>query len=158
VRREVYSFKICNFFDISILKKFMIEKLLKDRSDNIFIQLFRYTFVGGVSFIVDFGTLFIFTEFLKIYYLVSAMLSFLLGLITNYILSINWVFNKRAFKNKWSEFEIFAVIGIVGLGLNELFIYFFTEQVHFYYLLSKIFSTIIVYIWNFFSRKYILFY
>ncbi|MFQ6003571.1 MAG: GtrA family protein, partial [Candidatus Zixiibacteriota bacterium] len=58
---------------------------------------------------------------------------------------------------RWAELFIFSLIGIVGLGFNELFIWFFTEKVHLYYLLSKIVSTFFVYLWNFFARKYILF-
>ncbi|MBW1971284.1 MAG: GtrA family protein [Deltaproteobacteria bacterium] len=135
----------------------MIEKLLKRKTNNIFIQLFRYTFVGGFAFIVDFGSLFVLTEFIHIYYLISAAIAFILGLGTNYILSIIWVFDKRIFKNKYIEFMIFGIIGIVGLGLNELFIWFFTEEMHFYYLISKIISTFFVYLWNFFARKFILF-
>jgi len=135
----------------------MIEKLLKSQTDNTLIQLFRYTFVGGVAFIVDFSLLFIFTDFFGIYYLISAALAFLLGLTTNYILSIIWVFNKRTLKNRWLEFGIFSLIGIIGLGFNEFIIWFFTEHVYFHYLQSKIVSTVFVYLWNFFARKFILF-
>jgi putative flippase GtrA len=46
---------------------------------------------------------------------------------------------------------------MVGLGLNEVFIWFFTAEVGFYYLISKIISAIIVLFWNFFARKYVLF-
>ncbi|MDP3066192.1 MAG: GtrA family protein, partial [Methanobacteriaceae archaeon] len=76
-----------------------LDKLLKDGTDNTSIQLFRYVFVGGVAFLVDFGSLYLLTEFFGIYYLTSAAIAFLLGLITNYILSISWVFNKRTLNN-----------------------------------------------------------
>lgn len=135
----------------------MIEKLLTHRTDNSFIQLFRYTLVGGLAFIVDFGLLFVFTDIFGIYYLISAALAFLSGLTTNYILSIVWVFNKRRLRNRSVEFGIFGLIGIVGLGFNELFIWFFTEQVHLHYLMSKIIATGVVYIWNFSVRKFMLF-
>jgi putative flippase GtrA len=131
--------------------------LFIDQTDNTFVQLFRYTFVGGTAFIVDFGLLFVLTDFVNIHYLISAAISFLLGLATNYWLSIIWVFNKRILTNKSLEFGIFAFIGIMGLGFNELFIWFFTEYVHFHYLLSKIVSTVFVFLWNFIVRKFILF-
>lgn len=131
--------------------------LFKDKTDKLFIQLFRYTFVGGIAFVVDFGSLFALTEFFNVYYLTSAALAFILGLTTNYILSVLWVFNTRTVNKKWLEFVIFAVIGVVGLGLNELIIWFFTEKVLLHYLVSKIISTILIYLWNFFARKFILF-
>ncbi len=138
-------------------KYLSLEKLLKNETNNTFIQLFRYTFVGGFAFIVDFSLLFILTELMGIHYLISAAIALTAGLIINYFLSILWVFDKRKMVNKSVEFTLFAVIGIVGLGLNELFIWVFTEFAGLYYLLSKIISTAIVYLWNFFARKFTLF-
>ena len=133
------------------------QKLLKDQTDKTKIQMFRYLFVGGASFIIDFLSLFILTDFFGIYYLISAAIAFILGLIANYLLSISWVFNKRKLKNRQFEFGVFAVIGIVGLGFNEAFIWFFTQDLQIYYLVSKIFAAVIILFWNFFARKYMLF-
>jgi putative flippase GtrA len=132
-------------------------KLLKDNTDKTHIQMFRYLFVGGAAFIVDFLSLFILTDFFGIYYLISAAIAFILGLIANYFLSISWVFNKRKLESRRIEFGMFAIIGIIGLGFNEIFIWFFTQDLQIYYLISKIFAAIIILFWNFFARKYILF-
>jgi len=137
--------------------KNLSQKLLKDQTDKTKIQMFRYLFVGGASFIIDFLSLFILTDFFGIYYLISAAIAFILGLIANYLLSISWVFNKRKLKNRQFEFGVFAVIGIVGLGFNEAFIWFFTQDLQIYYLVSKIFAAVIILFWNFFARKYMLF-
>jgi putative flippase GtrA len=133
------------------------QKLLKDQTNKTRIQLLRYLFVGGAAFIVDFLSLYILTDFFGIYYLISAAIAFSLGLLVNYFLSVSWVFNKRKLKNKNFEFGIFAIIGIVGLGLNEVIIWFFTQELLIYYLLSKIFAAVIILFWNFFARKYVLF-
>ena len=134
-----------------------IKRLIFNKSDKTSVQLFKYFFVGGIAYCVDFGSLFFLTDFVKIHYLLSAAIAFILGLLTNYALSILWVFPKRALANKRLEFFIFSVIGLVGLGLNEVIIWFFTEFVHFHYLISKIFSTVVVFFWNFIARKKILF-
>jgi putative flippase GtrA len=89
--------------------------------------------------------------------LLSAPLAFLLGLIINYLLSIKWVFDKRNINKKSVEFVIFALVGIVGLLLNQVFIWFFTEIINLYYMLSKIISSGIVFLWNFGMKKYLLF-
>ena len=135
----------------------MLNKLFIEKTDNTLIQLFRYTFVGGIAFVVDFVSLFLLTEFAGLHYLYSAAIAFILGLIINYILSILWVFKSRTVNKKIIEIIIFAVIGIIGLGLNEVMIWFFTEQLTIYYLYSKLISTAIVYFWNFLARKYILY-
>ncbi|EKQ52944.1 MAG: putative membrane protein [Methanobacterium sp. Maddingley MBC34] len=132
-------------------------KLIKDQTDKTIVQLFRYVFVGGAAFIVDFGSLFIFTEFFGIYYLISAAIAFILGLIANYLLSVNWVFNRRTLGSAKLEFGVFALIGVIGLFLNEIFIWFFTDYLQIYYLLSKIIAAAIILFWNFFARKITLF-
>lgn len=138
-------------------KNLTVDRLLKNQTNNTLIQLFRYTFVGGFAFIVDFSLLVILTEFCGVHYLISTAIALTIGLSINYCLSVIWVFDKRKLANKSIEFTLFAIIGIVGLGLNELFIWLFTEFAGFHYLISKIISTAIIYLWNFFARKYILF-
>jgi putative flippase GtrA len=131
--------------------------ILLNKSDNLIVQLLRYTVVGGIAFLFDFGTLYLLTEYLKVYYLLSAAIAFMLGLTINYLLSIIWVFEKRTVKSKNLEFMIFGLIGLVGLGLNEFFMWFLTDILTFHYLFSKIISTFCVYFWNFFIRKFALF-
>ena len=137
--------------------KNLLDQLFKKSTDKTSIQFLRYIFVGGVAFIVDFGSLYVLTDFFTIYYLISAAIAFTLGLITNYLLSISWVFNRRTFDNKKFEFGLFAIIGIIGLILNEVFIWFFTAELGFFYLISKIISAIIILFWNFYARKFTLF-
>jgi putative flippase GtrA len=134
-----------------------LEKIFVSETDNIFLQFIRYTIVGGGAFIVDFGLLYLLTHFLHLHYLLSATISFIAGLLVNYFFSTIWVFSKKTVKNKYFEFLVFAIIGVIGLGFNDLFMWIFTDRCGVYYLLSKIITTIIVYFWNFFARKYILF-
>ena len=132
-------------------------KLFKEETDNTLIQLFRYGFVGGAAFLVDYVVLVLLTEVFGMHYLLSATISFILGLVTNYLLSVVWVFNKRTLGNRWAEFAVFAIIGVIGLGLNALIMYVCTDKLGIHYMISKIISTVIVFFWNFFARKIILF-
>ncbi len=140
-----------------ITMKTLIKKLFKDDTEKTLIQLFRYTFVGGAAFLVDIGSLYILTSFVGIYYLISAAIAFILGLIVNYLLSIGWVFNNRTLDSAKLEFGVFALIGVVGLGFNEVLIWFFTDYVHIFYLISKMIAAVLILFWNFFARKFTLF-
>lgn len=133
--------------------KSKIDILFKDDTDNIFLQFFRYLFVGGFAFLVDFFLLYFFSEFCGIYYLVSAVLSFIISLIVNYVLSTVWVFNKNQIDNRVAEFGVFALIGVVGLAFTEIFLYLFTDVFGLYYMFSKIITTAIVMFWNFIARR-----
>ncbi|MBN2530501.1 MAG: GtrA family protein [Deltaproteobacteria bacterium] len=126
-------------------------------TQDSFVQFFRYLFVAGLAFVVDFSSLFAFTHWAGFHYLLSAALAFILGLITNYSLSIIWVFTERTMKSAKLEFLIFTGIGIAGLGLNELVIWLCTEFIGTHYLVSKIISTGLVFSFNFILRKILLF-
>ena len=119
--------------------------------------MFRYGFVGGVAFLVDYGTLFVLTHYAGVPYLWSAAIAFILGLVTNYLISISWVFQHSGKMRVWQEFVCFAIIGVIGLGLNELIMYVGTDMMHLHYMISKLISTAIVFFWNFFARKFMLF-
>jgi len=155
------------------IKETTIDKLIKNQTDRTHIQFFRYIFVGGAAFLVQLVSLIIFTD-ININYLVATSMAFILGLIANYALSIRWVFNKHTLDNMWSEFTIFAVIGIVGLILTNALMWFFSDYMGFYhifynvslplitnhnlgFIISNIVTTAIVLFWNFFARKFTLF-
>jgi len=135
----------------------IIRTLLWNKIDLTLLQLFRYTCVGGIAFLVDIFTLFVLTDFFGMYYLISAIIAFLVGLITNYSGSVLWVFSRRTLRSRYLEFVSFSLIGLGGLALNEFFLWFFTEKIAIHYLLSKTISAFFVYLFNFTSRKVVLF-
>ncbi len=124
---------------------------------NLSAQFFRYFVVGGVAFVVDFSLLYLFTEFARLYYLFSASIAFMAGIAVNYTLSVSWVFDHRSVDNRIHEFAIFAVIGILGLAFNAALMWFFTEQVGFHYLGSKMVAAALILLFNFSARKALLF-
>lgn len=135
----------------------ILNKILIEPTDNTLLQLFRYGFVGGAAFAVDYGTLFLLTHFVGVPYLWSAAVAFILGLVSNYLLSISWVFKKSGTMQRWQEFLFFAIIGVIGLIFNEFIMYAGTDILHLHYMVSKLISTAIVFFWNFFARKYLIF-
>lgn len=131
--------------------------MLVSETDRWFFQMFRYAIVGGVSFIVDYGLLYALTEWLGLHYLLSATISFTAGLQVNYLISIRWVFGKSKLSSRTAEFIVYGIIGVVGLLLNNLLLYLFTDCFRLHYMLSKLVSAAIVLVWNFVGRKIILF-
>lgn len=119
--------------------------------------MFRYAIVGGVSFAVDYGFLYVLTECYGFHYLLSATISFIAGLAVNYLISIRWVFGKSKLSSRAAEFAVYGIIGVVGLLLNNLLLYLFTDHLHLHYMLSKLIAAAIVLAWNFLGRKIILF-
>lgn len=129
-----------------------LKRHLWHKSSNSWIQFFRYAVVAGIGLVFDFGGLYGLTQYAHLNYLVSATISFLVALIVNYLLSMWWVFPLSSY-GRWHEFGVFGAIGLVGLGLNDLFIWIFTAYFGLFYLVSKAIATIVVFLWNFLARK-----
>ena len=125
--------------------------------DSHLRELVRYTAVAAVALAVDVGALYGCTALLQMHYLASAAVGFTLGLLTNYLLCVHLVFARRRMRSAWREFQIFAAIGIIGLLLNELFMWTFVEWFEIHYLFSKLGSAGLVFMWNFGVRKLALF-
>jgi putative flippase GtrA len=135
----------------------MFKKWLQYKTDNWFIQISRSMAAGFLAFCVDFSFLYILTEYVHIYYLLSATISFILGLITIYFLSIKWIFNRRKYKSIYSEIAVFILIETMALGFNVAVIWLLTDKAGLYYLLSKVIAGFIVFWINFLAKKYFLF-
>ncbi len=120
-------------------------------------EFVRYFAASLLALIVDIGSLALLTSFFHVPYLTSGWIAFTFGLTIVYLLSIFWVFEVRKVRNVWIEFFAFLIIGVVGLGINEVILWVFTGLLGFFYLISKIGSVIVVFTWNFFARKFLLF-
>ncbi len=80
-----------------------------------------------------------------------------MGTVVNYVLSRSWVFQRRTLQNTSAELSIFTLIGLVGMGLNELILWVFQSKLGVYYLYAKGVSGVTVFMWNFGARKVALF-
>lgn len=120
-------------------------------------EFIRYFVASLVALIIDVGSLWVLTSLLGVPYLLSGAVAFTLGVITVYILSVRWVFSERMVRNPHLEFLLFAGIGLVGLGINELVLWALTSIGGVFYLVSKMASVVVVFSWNFAARKWLLF-
>lgn len=133
--------------------KKIFKVLFIEQTENTRIQFLRYIFVGGISAVINICTLYILKDIVNIYYLIANAIGFILGLITNYCLSKMLVFTKENMGNPMIEFIIYALIGLIGLGIDSLLMWILTSKLNIYYMISKIFSTMLVFVWNFGIRK-----
>ena len=117
-------------------------------------QLMKFGVVGIIATVIDFVVLTILTETFGVYYLTSAAIGFIVATLFNYVASMRYVFNSRFGPHeKRKELIIFILLSVVGLGLNQFFMWLFVEFFSIFYIFSKVLATILVMAWNFVSRK-----
>ncbi len=116
-------------------------------------QILKFGVVGVLAFGIDFGVMVACTELLHIDPVISAAISFVVSVVFNYLASMRYVFKHRDDMSPAKEFIIFVVLSVIGLGINELIMWLGVNVLHLHYMLTKIFATGVVMVWNFVSRK-----
>ncbi|MDF7666159.1 GtrA family protein [Bifidobacterium sp. ESL0745] len=131
-------------------------------------QLVKFGIVGVIAAVIDFGVLNILVAAFHMNNVVASTISFLVSLAFNYWASMKYVFKRRADMARWMEGTIFLAAAVVGLGINDLIIWGSTLGMaanaavaqHAMYVLrtniGKIVATVVVAIWNFVIRKWLL--
>jgi len=120
-------------------------------------EFIRYFAASLVALVFDVAGLALMTSVLGVPYLISATISFSIGLAIVYVASICWVFENRSNMHRAAECTIFVLIGVVGLGINDLVLWLFTSHLGWFYLSSKFVSIFFVFSWSFLARKFVLF-
>ena len=132
-------------------------------------EVIRFALTGGVCFLVELAVLILLKGKLGIDTLIATPVAFLISVILNYLLCVVWVF--RGAKNRGAGAKAgFLITSVIGLGLNELLMLLFRlilgedaviltvigKTVNMY-VLNKCLATLIVMIWNYFSKRAVLY-
>ena len=116
-------------------------------------QMIKFGFVGFLCFFIDWGIMVFLTEVFGINPLISSTISFTVSVTVNYILNVTFVFETDKNANKGSQFVIFVLLSIVGLGVNELCMWLGTDLLGIHYMITKVGATAVVMVYNFITRK-----
>lgn len=123
-------------------------------STDRFWEVFRFLVVGGSCFLLEYFLLFALTEFAGFDPLISAPIAFTVSLIVNYILCVYVVFHAE--NQTGRQMFFFILTSIMGLGINQLVMWFFIDIIGIWYMFAKVIASAIVMIWNYFTKRYIL--
>lgn len=140
-----------------------------DRSVRKLIeQILKFGVVGIIAFLIDWGILNLLVGLFHMNNVIAGTISFLISLVFNYLASMKYVFKHRPDMARWMEILIFFVSAVIGLLINMLILWLSTYGMspnaavtqHGEYLLrtngGKLIATVIVSIWNFIIRKWLL--
>jgi putative flippase GtrA len=91
------------------------------------------------------------------HYLAAATAGFAAGVLVSWVLSVRCVFTERRFRSPALELTLFAVIGVVGLLLNDLVIALAVESLRLHYLVGKACAATATFAFNFGVRRALLY-
>lgn len=134
------------------------------KAKELIKEFIRYVLVGGISFVLDYGTLVVLHESVipnlpgSLY--ISNTIGFLVGVTCNYILSVRYVFlSVKKAKQGRSNYgkALFVVIGLIGLLIHQLGMYLGADVLLVNYRVVKVIMAGMVLIWNYLARKHLVF-
>ena len=120
---------------------------------KLIAQFMKFGIVGVIAFVIDYGFMVLLTEVFGVPYLISTTVSFIISVIFNYFASMRFVFKRKDDMSRRREFIIFVVLSVIGLVINDVFMWSMVDFLFIDYRISKIVVTFIVAVWNFVTRK-----
>ncbi|MEN6418743.1 MAG: GtrA family protein [Clostridiaceae bacterium] len=133
------------------------QKLLSVREDSrLLTQALRYGAAAFLGFAADYLTMLLLKETFGLHYLFAVPLAFIVGIAVNYLVGVLFVFRR----GNWSmqmELSLFLGISLLALGVTELSMFMLTDLVRLDYRISRVLSGVVTYLFNFFSRRWILY-
>jgi putative flippase GtrA len=121
------------------------------------MKIVRYFFVGGISAFIDIGLFTLFASYLKFPWAIVSVITFTIATLANYLLSIRFVFQSGVKYKKHYEVLGVFIISTLALLLNQMFLYLFIEAMNLHLVFAKCLATGILFLWNFYGRKKIIF-
>jgi len=113
-------------------------------------KILRYIISGGTAAVVDLFLLYAFTDWLGIWYLLSAILAFLVAFMVSFAMQKYWTFKDRSNENIHGQAAKYFAVTATNLGLNTLGIFLLVDYVHVHYMLSQILVSALIAVESFF--------
>lgn len=127
--------------------------------DNSLLPIFKlmkFCAVGASGMFFDFIITFLLKEKIRINKFAANSSGFIAAASNNYMLNRIWTFQSSN-SNIAGEFSEFIGVSIVGLLVNNTFLYIFHEKLKMNFYAAKLSAIFLTTIWNFAANNYITF-
>ena len=120
-------------------------------------QIGLFGIVASLSFVIDYAVMMLLSFNRGFDPVLAAGISFVAANVFNYVVAMRLVFQHREELSRFYEFSLFAILALIGLGINEAIIW---AAVHFFgetpitVTVAKLVSSAAVSTWNFWSRRH----
>ena len=116
-------------------------------------QLTKFAIAGLIFAIVNILILYILTDFLGIYYILSAIIAFFLGSTGNFLLNKIWTFQEKIQDDLPKKYTKAIFVNTSTVIITIALLYTLTEYLNIYYLISQTIAMTIAFLLNFIGNK-----
>ncbi|MDG2273479.1 MAG: GtrA family protein [Halioglobus sp.] len=118
---------------------------------NIFREFFAFGGVGAIATSLQYLIFIALTELLAVDPVVASTIGYISSAILNYILNYRFTFASDT--PHVIAVQVFALVVTVGLTLNAGIMYALLHAFELDYIVAQVFTTGVVFLWNFFAHR-----
>jgi putative flippase GtrA len=116
------------------------------------IQFIKFCLVGSTGALIHLGLLYFLTEFLHIWYVLSAAMGFTVAVLNNFVWNKLWTFKNRSPRIP-RQLLLFFTINVISLCINLSVLYILTEHAGMWYIEAQIVAILVAVTNNFLGNR-----
>jgi len=132
-----------------IVFEIMSSKISTLLSKSNIILITKFMIVGAIGTVVNLLTLYILTDIFHVYYIVSAIIAFILSVLNNYFINKVWTFKENLQEEAVKKGMQYLIVSIFSLFVNLGILYILVEIIFFWYILAELIAIICSFMINF---------
>ncbi len=121
--------------------------------------IFRYLLSGGIAASTDLVLLYVFTDIIGIYYLISTFFAGAIAIAVSFMLQKFWTFSNRLTSARimTKQLGMHIALSVINIFVNTFFVYVFVEYAGLWYIFAQIVAGGLIAIMSFFIYKKVIF-
>lgn len=116
-------------------------------------KIIRYSLWWGLAALIDLLCLWLFTDVFWLYYLLSAVLAFVISFTFGYFFQKYITFRNYS-KKHILQWWLFLLFQLIGQWIYMLFLWIGVDNMHIYYMYVAVVAKWIAFVWNYISNHY----
>jgi len=116
-------------------------------------KILKFGVVGILGMCIDFFITWLCKEKFRFNKYIANSLGFSIAVVNNFFWNLRWTFQATG-NNTTSYFIRFVAFSVIGLGLNNLFIFLFNDKLGINFYIAKAMAIVCVFAWNFSTNNF----
>lgn len=117
------------------------------------MKIMRYIVSGGMATATNLFFLFILTDLIGVWYVLSAVFSYAISFIVSFSMQKYWTFKDNSSDRIGSQAVWYISVTTANLGLNTLGIFLLVHYGHFHYLIAQLIVSLLIAIESYFVYR-----
>ena len=117
----------------------------------------RFLISGGLAFLTSISILYVFTDILHVWYIISSVLAFVFAFGVSFSLQKFWTFRNHNIEVLRTQMSFSFIVALINLAINTVLLYGMVEFGHLYYLVAQVIATGLIACETYFVYKHVIF-